>query len=160
MSTRILPQDTHTALEDFADSVPPAWAVNGAGAVSAVADPDELLRRHGVNGAQPHSLAHAEAEGVAGAEDAPDAEDVPNRFNAWTPVSVADYAAQPLPARRWLVAGLLAIHGVSVFHGMPGSLKTQIVLDGASCVACGCDWLPQLDAGGGYTFATTRVPVL
>lgn len=89
-----------------------------------------------------------------------DAEAEANAFDTWEPVSVAEYASRPLPERRYLVHGLLPIHGVTVFHGMPGSLKTQLVLDVSSCVATGCEWLPQVGTGGGYTFGTTSVPVL
>jgi hypothetical protein len=89
-----------------------------------------------------------------------DGADTENVFDTWAPVSVKEYAAQPLPERRYLVHGLLPIHGVTVFHGMPGSLKTQLVLDASSCVACGCEWLPQVGDGGGYTFGTTYAPVL
>ena len=129
-------------------------------------DSGALLRKFQVNGA-----GYAEAEdatqldatqeeaGTAAGADA-QAQDMPNVFDQWTPVSVAEYASTPLTQRRYLIHGLTPVHGVTVFHGIPGSLKTQLVLDAASCVACGCEWLPQLGDNGGITFATSPAPVL
>lgn len=83
-----------------------------------------------------------------------------NTFDTWQVVSAAEYAQRPLPERRWMVDGLLSRHAVAIFHGMPGSLKTQLVLDAAACVACGEPWLPQMIDGGGHTFNTTKTPVV
>jgi len=84
-----------------------------------------------------------------------------NYFAAWEPKSVATYESTPLPEHTYIIDGLLPVHGVAVFHGMPGSFKTQLVLDAASCVAAGSEWLPQLpnSDGDGHTFATRQTAV-
>lgn len=143
-------------------SIPQETASVQVSSVADIEDPYDLLGEFSANGAgyTATSAAGTQEEDAVAAPPDPDAEAQANVFDTWAPVSVAEYASQPLPERRYLVHGLLPIHGVSVFHGMPGSLKTMFVLDGASCVASGCEWLPQVGTGGGHTFSTTRVPVL
>ena len=160
----ILPQDTPRILgvdvdydQFFASDLAADFAKNGTSphvqTAGAPSTNGAGYHADGAPGAARDADPHAESD-TAGAETAP------NMFDAWAPVSVAEYANKPLTERRYLVSGLLPIHGVTVFHGMPGSLKTQLVLDAASCVATGCEWLPQVGEGGGVTFATTRAPVL
>jgi len=84
-----------------------------------------------------------------------------NPFATWQFKSIAAYAATPPPEVVWIIDGLLPANSVSVWHGLPGSLKTQLLLDMAGCVATGDDWLPRRQgAEEGYTFKTTKTKVL
>ena len=94
--------------------------------------------------------------------DEPPVEQLPgNPFATWQFKSIAVYAATPPPEVVWIIDGLLPANSVSVWHGLPGSLKTQLLLDMAGCVATGDDWLPRRQgAEEGYTFKTTKTKVL
>lgn len=104
-------------------------------------------------------------------DDSSAGSETPNKFAPWQPVSIATYAETPLPDRRYVVDRLVPASGVTVFHAAPGQLKTQLLLDLASCVATGEEWLPKLPAGADdvpdstpdsqtYSFATVKTPVL
>ena len=84
-----------------------------------------------------------------------------NPFATWQFKSIAAYAATPPPEVAWVVDGLLPANSVSIWHGLPGSLKTQLLLDMAGCVATGEDWLPKREGTDeGFTFKTTKTKVL
>ena len=80
----------------------------------------------------------------------------------WQPVDACTYASTPLPDQLWCIDGLVRLHSVTVWHGLPGSLKTQLLLDAAGCIAAGAEWLPGLPGkdGYGYTFPTNQTKVL
>jgi len=78
----------------------------------------------------------------------------------WQPVDATVYEAMPLPDQLWLIDGLVRLHSVTVWHGLPGSLKTQLLLDAAGCIAAGAEWLPTLpksDDGNTFTVSQTKV---
>jgi hypothetical protein len=140
MSVSIIPQST------------PNGTIEHAEPEQQLAEIDRLLAMATVT-----PLA-AQDNGAAPAPHKPSVQQ--NIFDTWQVVSAAEYANRPLPERRWMIDGLLSFQSVTVFHGMPGSLKTQLALDAAACVACGEPWLPQLDGGGGYTYSTVKTPVV
>ena len=80
----------------------------------------------------------------------------------WQPVDACTYASTPLPDQLWCIDGLVRLHSVTVWHGLPGSLKTQLLLDAAGCIAAGAEWLPGLPGKDGYgdTFPTNQTKVL
>ena len=79
----------------------------------------------------------------------------------WQPVDACTYASTPLPDQLWCIDGLVRLHSVTVWHGLPGSLKTQLLLDAAGCIAAGAEWLPTLpNKDDGDTFSMNQAKVL
>ena len=79
----------------------------------------------------------------------------------WNPVDACTYASTTLPDQLWCIDGLVRLHSVTVWHGLPGSLKTQLLLDAAGCIAAGAEWLPTLpNKDDGDTFSMNQAKVL
>lgn len=58
----------------------------------------------------------------------------------------------------YLVKGIIPLPSLNMFYGASGTLKTNLVLDMAICVAMGKKWLTETDGNGGYE--TKKNPVL
>ena len=56
-----------------------------------------------------------------------------------------------------LIEGLVPIPSLSIFYGLPASYKTNLVIDGMTCVSLGEIWLKGDDFRG---FGTLRKPIL
>lgn len=62
-----------------------------------------------------------------------------------------------LPVTRYLVSPVMVIPSFNLFYGIPGSLKTNILIDLAICVSLGCNWLTSEDFCG---FKTDQANIL
>lgn len=71
----------------------------------------------------------------------------------WVIYSAQD-AYKPRPPREYVVDGVLKIPSINIPYGAPGDLKTMLMMDLASCVSMGQDWLtpelPALPGENGY----------
>ena len=62
-----------------------------------------------------------------------------------------------IPKTEYLVSPALVLPSLNLFYGIPGSLKTNILIDLATCVALGCNWLTSEEFCG---FKTEKSSVL
>jgi KaiC/GvpD/RAD55 family RecA-like ATPase len=59
-------------------------------------------------------------------------------------------ALEDKPPMDFLVKGIIPLPSLSMFYGSSGTLKTNLVLDMAVCVALGRKWLTNIDEKEGY----------
>lgn len=62
-----------------------------------------------------------------------------------------------LPVTNYIVSPVLVLPSLNLFYGIPGSLKTNVLIDLAVCVALGKPWLQSDEFAG---FGTTKASVL
>lgn len=77
----------------------------------------------------------------------------------WRLRTLAD-AYQPRPPLHYVVQDLIPAPSLSVVYGGPGSLKSMLLADLATCVASGMRWLEPLPGGKGASFVVNAAPVL
>jgi hypothetical protein len=58
-------------------------------------------------------------------------------------------AYEEKPPREYIVDGLFSLPSVSIIYGIPGSMKSLIMMDLAACVAGGKKWLQKPDGAEG-----------
>lgn len=64
----------------------------------------------------------------------------------------------PRPPRQYLAAGLLPLPSLVALFGLPGSLKTMLLMDLAVCVSAGLPWLEPLPGQAGPAQAAGPAP--
>lgn len=83
---------------------------------------------------------------------------MPADYSKWkAQLHTAKNALSARPPRQYIVSNLMFIPSLSMVYGFSGSLKTNLVMDMAICVALGKPWLSG-DKLSGY--GTTQSPVL
>lgn len=80
-------------------------------------------------------------------------------YKLWkTQLHTAKDALQDRPPMDYLVKGVIPLPSLNMFYGASGTLKTNIVLDMAVCIALGRKWLTNTEDEEGYE--TKKSPVL
>ena len=91
--------------------------------------------------------------GIWAADPAGGAAANPLLAQRWTLLGIADLLKPP-KRPDYLVDSMLRTPGLSCFYGVPGDLKSMLLMDLAVCVADGQPWLeplPKVGTGGAYT---------
>lgn len=72
------------------------------------------------------------------------------------------YALTPRPRTPSLVKGIVPAGSLNIWFGSPGSLKSNLLMDMAICVATGSPWLQRLQGDPNQTpgIETTQAPVV
>jgi len=65
---------------------------------------------------------------------------------------VDDDAIENMPAREWLVSGILPEKGIAMLYGPPGTYKSFLAIDWALCIGYGYGWLGRAVKQGGVAY--------
>jgi len=78
----------------------------------------------------------------------------------WRALTPADFY-EPIEPIRYIVDGIFERGSLNILYGAPGTLKSFLMQDLATCVASGKNWLtPAPWGGGGKAIATTQGKVM
>ncbi len=81
------------------------------------------------------------------------------KLSTWDRLNtLADAFAEREPI-EYVIDGLLPIPSLSILYGLPGDLKSMLLMDAAVCVAGGLPWLSPLQDGSSAPMVTRQVPV-
>ena len=72
-------------------------------------------------------------------------------YKAWrSQIQTAKDALQDRPPMDYIVKNVIPLPSLNMLYGASGTLKTNLILDMAICVALGRNWLTELNGKGGY----------
>src|SRR3972149_12168612 len=73
-------------------------------------------------------------------------------------ILTAKDALEKIPVTNYVVKPLLVLPSLNLFYGIPGSLKTNVLMDLAVCLSLGRQWLKSSEGFEG--FKVEHLPVL
>lgn len=80
--------------------------------------------------------------------------------DTWQPLTMGDIY-KPQDPIRYIAHELLEYGSLNILYGPPGTLKSFLMQDLATCIVTGSQWLqPAPWGGGGHAIATTKAPVV
>lgn len=80
-------------------------------------------------------------------------------YKLWrSQIQTAKDALQDRPPMDYIVKNVIPLPSLNMLYGASGTLKTNLILDMAVCVALGRNWLTEIDGKNGYE--TKKNPVI